>query len=237
MYEYAATSQEGRVAASFLGSRISKESIWMATPLKKSTTNHLPTAKEMLKELPTSKETLQKLIAEQTNLPQELQNLRSSIPLNPLLQQTPDPSLDIPGLESSISEEGSSEEPPLRYEDLLPDVKPSKPNKLTLQLSFLYEKLGELIGKFNPIDGVLISSGAIDRASELYAIGQSNPAFMNFLKTLVSGNAYIAAILGHGMVALAILANHGLVPTSQVTDLFTKSLSDAIASNIPSSEN
>lgn len=213
----------------------------MATPLKKSTTNHLPTAKEMLNGLPTSKDSLQKLIQEQTNLPQELQNLRSALPLNPLLQPTPDQTQDTPGLESSTSEEESKEDfpPSLKYEDLLPsdDSKPSKPNKLTLQLSFLYEKLGELIGKFNPVDGVLISLGAIDRASELYAIGQTNPAFMNFLKTLVSGNAYIAAILGHGMVALAILANHGLVPTSQVTDLFTKSLSNAIASNLNSTEN
>lgn len=214
--------------------------------IRRPTIRNLPTAKQMLRNSPPQSQNLssvlQKLMSETQNSPPQIANLNGALPNSPALAslttaqeqiqamlsqgQIPDQNLNISGLELSDLSALPKDIAPKRLPEQT--AKPAKPAKLTLEIAFLYEKLGNLVATFSPIDGALISAGAIERAEELMAIGRINPAFMKVLKQLVSGNAYIQAILGHGMVAMAIMANHGIIPASKVSDLFTQSLTDGL---------
>lgn len=84
--------------------------------------------------------------------------------------------------------------------------------RLVKDLASLYALLGMGVNLLDSYDGMLIISGAEDRARELVQVANHHPAMKRTLKQLTQSNDYIALAVGHGAIALAIAQHHGWIP-------------------------
>jgi hypothetical protein len=80
------------------------------------------------------------------------------------------------------------------------------------RLEMMYTQMGLLIGGINQVDGIIICNTAHDRATEMIRVAQHHPRMMKAIDRLTEGNDYIAAMIGYGSTALAILVNHDKIP-------------------------
>ena len=92
--------------------------------------------------------------------------------------------------------------------------KQTKTNKLESDLIDFYSGIGIVLMAFSPADAVIVINQAPQRAKELSDVAKHNPRFAKFLRRMMTGNAYTVAILGHGSMLMAIMANHGVTPQS-----------------------
>lgn len=84
--------------------------------------------------------------------------------------------------------------------------------QLIRDLAGLYATIGMLVGSADTYTGVLLMQSANKRAEELVAVARHHKKMMEVLKQLTTSNDYITCIMGHGMMAYAILAHFGQVP-------------------------
>lgn len=99
-----------------------------------------------------------------------------------------------------------------------------KDAKLLAGLQGIYYLVGTGLMFVNQKDAQIVIAGAPDRAAELLAVANHHPEFKKWLVRFTQSNDYLSLILGHGLMALAILGNHGMV-------------GDAITKNLPMIEN
>ena len=77
-----------------------------------------------------------------------------------------------------------------------------------------YTMAGFLLTQYDTYDGLVIIKGANDRATELVNVAKHNTGLFVVLESLVESNDYFALVMGHGMVAYAILSHHNRVPAN-----------------------
>lgn len=131
-------------------------------------------------------------------------------------------SFSIPDTDTIVDEK-----PPTEDTATLPDTavrrgrtSGGKDAKLLAGIQGIYYLVGTMLVFVNQKDAQIVIAGAPDRAAELLAVANHNPAFKKWLIRFTESNDYLSLILGHGLMAMAILANHKLVP-------------DSIAQNLP----
>lgn len=83
----------------------------------------------------------------------------------------------------------------------------------------MYATVGGLLYAVNQADGMIVLSGAAQRAKELTELARHNPALYKALKAMTQGSALIAFIAGHVGMLMAIAANHNLLPAELVGGL------------------
>ena len=84
--------------------------------------------------------------------------------------------------------------------------------QLIRDLAGLYATIGMLVGSADTYTGVLLMQSDNKRAEELVAVARHHKKMMEVLKQLTTSNDYITCIMGHGMMAYAILAHYGKEP-------------------------
>lgn len=129
-----------------------------------------------------------------------------SQPQSPILNALPGP--DISGLDKPESNEIPAEfeiDAPLSGKNL----------KRAQALSGYYGMAGMLVARGNLYDGVLIMKESENRATEVIRVGMQNPAFMKVIDRLIEGNAYFNLAMGHGIMLVAILMNHGRIKMNE----------------------
>ena len=77
-----------------------------------------------------------------------------------------------------------------------------------------YTMTGFLLTQYDTYDGLVIIKGANDRATELVNVAKHNTGLFVVLESLVESNDYFALVMGHGMVAYALLSHHNRVPAN-----------------------
>ena len=82
-------------------------------------------------------------------------------------------------------------------------------------LSGFYVLTGSLAARINLYDGVLIIKGAEDRATEVIRVAMQHPGMMKVIDAMIEGNVYFNLAMGHGVVLMAILMNHGRIPMNE----------------------
>lgn len=165
------------------------------------------------RELPNSKTDLPSSRDNSLNTPEQTTPTKPPLPppvmdsnlLNPYpLSQIPPPA-DTGTLEKSALEQIAPQS------ELTPNQK-----KLALQLAGIYATAGMFVSGFNTYDGLLLVSQAETRANEVVMAARHNKTAMKWVERLCSGNDLVAAIIGHGLMAYALLANHGRVASNPV---------------------
>lgn len=91
-------------------------------------------------------------------------------------------------------------------------VPPAATKKLIAELTGLYATIGIIVGGVDKYTGTLIMMSAEQRATELVNVARHHKKMMDFLKAMTASNDYLACIMGHGMMAYAILAHFDRVP-------------------------
>lgn len=86
-----------------------------------------------------------------------------------------------------------------------------KDAKLLAGLQGIYYLVGTGLMFVNQKDAQIVIAGAPDRAAELLAVANHHPEFKKWLVRFTQSNDYLSLVLGHGLMALAILGNHGMV--------------------------
>lgn len=84
--------------------------------------------------------------------------------------------------------------------------------KVVTDVTILYENIGGLISLRDPLTGLIIIKSAPERSQELVNVARHHKPMMDVLKRLSTGGDYMAAIMGHVGMVMAILAVHGRVP-------------------------
>ena len=85
------------------------------------------------------------------------------------------------------------------------------------QLAAVYAKIGILVMGMQPDIGKIIFVTSLERASEVLRVARRHKVLMQIVDQIISGNDYVALVLGHvGMVG-EILALHGRLPSSPFT--------------------
>ena len=97
-----------------------------------------------------------------------------------------------------------------------PEVYKSELDTVTEGLIGLYGTLGVFTMFVNPYDGTTIISNAENMAKSVIAACHPYPQAWKVLKIVVQGNVWTTLVLAHMGPALAIMANHKLVPASAV---------------------
>jgi hypothetical protein len=82
-------------------------------------------------------------------------------------------------------------------------------------LSGFYVLTGSLAARVNLYDGVLIIKGAEDRATEVIRVAMQHPGMMKVIDAMIEGNVYFNLAMGHGVMLMAILMNHGRIPLNE----------------------
>jgi hypothetical protein len=60
-----------------------------------------------------------------------------------------------------------------------------------------------------------VLKGAEDRATEVIRVAMQHPQMMKFIDAMIDGNVYFNLAMGHGIVLMAILMNHGRIPVNE----------------------
>jgi hypothetical protein len=81
-------------------------------------------------------------------------------------------------------------------------------------LAGFYAVAGNLAASVNLYDGVLLIKGAEDRATEVVRVAMVNPRMMKIIDQMIEGNVYFNLVMGHGIILMAILMNHGRIPSN-----------------------
>lgn len=89
---------------------------------------------------------------------------------------------------------------------------PGNHKQLIGELTGLYATIGMLVSGVDAYTGVLLIQQAEKRATEMVNVARHHKEMLAFLKRLTTSNDYIACIMGHGMMAYAILAHFKRVP-------------------------
>ena len=149
------------------------------------------------------------------NLRPDYQELSSN---SPILQADSSPSelphesqKSLPGPDTSGSEKPESD-----LAEFAIDAPLSGKNlKRAQALSGYYGMAGMLVARGNLYDGVLIMKESENRATEVIRVGMQNPAFMKIIDRMIEGNAYFNLAMGHGLMLVAILMNHGRIKMNE----------------------
>lgn len=88
--------------------------------------------------------------------------------------------------------------------------------RLSMELAGFYAGIGMVVSSFNTYDGVLIISQSEQRATELVAAARHNKQVYKWVERLAHSNDMIAAIVGHGVMVYALMANHGRIEPNPV---------------------
>lgn len=134
-----------------------------------------------------------------------------------------DDSFSIPATETIVDEN-----PPTEDTVSLPETAPARKGrapggrdaKLLAGIQGIYYLVGTMLVFVNQKDAQIVIAGAPDRAAELLAVANHHPEFKKWLVRFTQSNDYLSLILGHGLMAMAIMSNHKMVP-------------DSIAKNLP----
>jgi hypothetical protein len=149
------------------------------------------------------------------NLRSDYQELSSN---SPLLQADSSP-LEIPreNLKSlPLPDTSGSEKPESEAPELAIDAPLSGKNlKRAQSLSGYYGMAGMLVARGNLYDGVLIMKESENRATEVIRVAMQNPGLMKILDRMIEGNAYFNLAMGHGLMLVAILMNHGRIKMNE----------------------
>lgn len=112
--------------------------------------------------------------------------------------------------------------------------------KLVSDLVGIYGMVGAIVYSRNQADGLIILTSAEARATELAELARHNPKLYKLLKGMTQGNAWVAFLVGHGGMMLAIMGNHNLVPQgiAQVPYMMSQFMSQAkdMAASLPTQQ-
>lgn len=86
-----------------------------------------------------------------------------------------------------------------------------KDAKLLAGLQGIYYLVGTVLMFVNAKDANIVIAAAPDRALELLAVANHHPQFKMWLERFTQSNDYLSLVLGHGLMAMAILANHNMI--------------------------
>jgi hypothetical protein len=85
------------------------------------------------------------------------------------------------------------------------------------QLAAVYAKIGIFIMGVSPDAGKIVFITSMERAQEVLRVARRHKMLMKIVDQIISGNDYVALVLGHvGMVG-EILALHGRLPQTSFT--------------------
>ena len=131
-----------------------------------------------------------------------------------LAREANDPVVSAHSLPDDASDERRviDDKPPADMAKREPATRGVRDKKLIDDLAGLYATAGVLVTLVNQTDGFLIIQGADERAKELVAVANHHPAMKKTLKRLTESNDYITLVVGHGMLAVAIMQNHNVLP-------------------------
>ena len=106
---------------------------------------------------------------------------------------------------------------------------------MVTEMTKLYGTVGTMLFLVSPADGVLIAQGAADRAKEVVMVARHHPQMWNVLVTLTTASDYTPFFVGHGMLLVALLQNHNVLPPD-LTQLFKRPSSSSVAAPTPSAQ-
>lgn len=132
-----------------------------------------------------------------------------------------DDSFSIPATETIVDEK-----PPTEDTATLPDTAARRGRapggrdaKLLAGIQGIYYLVGTMLVFVNQKDAQIVIAGASDRAAELLAVANHHPEFKKWLVRFTQSNDYLSLALGHGLMAMAILSNHKMVPENIAKNL------------------
>lgn len=88
--------------------------------------------------------------------------------------------------------------------------------KLIESFTELFQKIGIVVASMDMYDGLVIAKHADKRAMELVLVARHHPWLMELLKKFGGSNDYIELVLGYGIMAYALMAHHGQVPSHPI---------------------
>lgn len=86
--------------------------------------------------------------------------------------------------------------------------------KLVGEVAGFYYLIGLGLTFYNKEDAEIVFSNAMDRAVELVRVANHHQPFKAWLVRFTRSSDYTSMAIGHGLMILAIFANHKLVPQS-----------------------
>lgn len=88
--------------------------------------------------------------------------------------------------------------------------RPKREVEMIARLTQFYGAVGALTYAFNQADGQVIMAAAADRATEMVNVARHHAHMWTVLEAMTTGGDYVPLIVGHGSLAMAIMANHGV---------------------------
>lgn len=84
---------------------------------------------------------------------------------------------------------------------------------MAAKMAGLYGSVGAMLFLVNPTDGTILLSGAGDRGKEIVMVARHHPQMWKALEVMTTASDYTPFIIGHGMMIVAILQNHNVLPS------------------------
>lgn len=84
--------------------------------------------------------------------------------------------------------------------------------KIEESLNTQFTMIGTMVYAFNQYDGTVILQGSPKLASSLASLCEKNPKVRRNIERMLAGGSYGEVIVAAGLIAVPIMANHGLMP-------------------------
>jgi len=87
---------------------------------------------------------------------------------------------------------------------------------LAENIASIYGTMGVFLAGRNQYDGMVLISGAHDRATEVVNVAAHNKRNFELLERIFAQGDFMKMVVGHGAMIYAILANHDRIPKNPI---------------------